>query len=354
MTARVTLADVAEQAGMSRTAVSLVLNNRPGSRISPEAVARIQQAAEELGYRPNPAARSLRMGKTRTIGFLSDDVAVTRYASAMIRGALDVAEASEHTVLIAETGADPKRVHAALEVMLDRQPDGLIIGLMGAKEIDIPPITGRLPVVLLNGTSPDAGTCVLPDEFEAGRAVANHLTERGHTAIALIGDHQELRTTPRVSATIGRRFAGIEAGLADRGLTLTHSVVKRSWEPQDGYDATHELLERGLDVTAVIAANDRLAFGVYQALQEAGLRIPHDLSVISFDDEVIAGYLRPALTSARIPYEEMGRRAMTLVLAAERSAGEVLVEMPLQVRASVAAPLRRRAHPNTAASEGGN
>lgn len=336
MTKRVTLADVAERAGMSPTAVSLVLNNRPGSRISPESIARIHEAAEELGYRPNPAARSLRMGKTRTIGFLSDDVAVTRYASAMIRGALDVAEASEHTVLIAETGSDPRRVRAALDVMLDRQPDGLIIGLMGAKEVDIPPIAGRLPVVLLNGTSPAARTCVLPDEFEAGRAVARHLTERGHRAIALIGDHEDLRTKPRISATIGRRFAGVEAGLAESGLTLTHSVVRRYWEPEDGYEAARGLLDGGLDVTAVIAANDRVAFGTYQAVQEAGLRIPDDLSIISFDDEVIAGYLRPPLTSARLPYEQMGRRAMELVLAPQRTTGEILVPMPLQVRSSVA------------------
>ena len=91
MPKRVTLADVAEQAGVSPTAVSLVLNNRPGSRLSPDTADRIRQVADELGYRPNRAAQSLRLGKTRTIGLLSDDVTVTRYASAMIRGALDVA-----------------------------------------------------------------------------------------------------------------------------------------------------------------------------------------------------------------------------------------------------------------------
>jgi LacI family transcriptional regulator len=254
----------------------------------------------------------------------------------MIRGALDVAEASDHTVLIAETGSDRARVARALEVMLDHQPDGLIIALMGAKEIDVPADAGRLPVVLLNATSTTGHTCVLPGEFEAGRAVASHLAQRGHTRIALIGDHPELRTFPRISATIGHRFAGVEAGLGEYGLKLTHDVIERFWEPENGYDATNRLIEDGLDVTAVIAANDRVAFGVYQSAQEAGLRIPEDLSVISFDDEVIAGYLRPTLTTARIPYEEMGRRAMSLVLAPDRPHGEILVEMPIQVRGSVA------------------
>lgn len=333
---RVTLADVAQHAGLSTTAVSLVLNNRPGSRLSPEAVQRIKDAARELGYRPNPAARSLRLGKTRTVGLLSDDVTVTRYASAMIRGALDVAEGLDHTVLIAETGSNPERVRRALDVMLDRQPDGLIIALMGAKQIDVPAAASRVPVVLLNATSPDEHLSVLPDEFEAGRAVAAHLVATGHTRIALIGDHPDLRSDLRLSATIGRRFAGIEAELATRGLALTRTIEKRYWEPEDGYSATQALLDDGLDVTAVIAANDRVAFGIYQATQQAGLQIPHDLSVISFDDEVIAGYLRPPLTTAQLPYEQMGRRAMEIVLAHDRPGGEILVPMPLQVRASVA------------------
>ena len=119
---RTTLADVAALAKVSPTAVSLVLNDRP-TRLSSDAVGRIRAAAEHLDYRPNPAARSLRLGKTQTVGFLSDDVTVTRYASAMIRGLLDVAEQHRHTVLIAETGSNPRRVKEALRAMLDRQPE---------------------------------------------------------------------------------------------------------------------------------------------------------------------------------------------------------------------------------------
>src|SRR6476659_7992556 len=124
MVKRVTLADVAERAGVSKTAVSLVLNDRPGSRLSDAVVERVRAAASELNYRPNHAARSLRVGKTQIVGFISDDVAITRYASAMIRGALDAALHYEHTVLIAETGSDPGRREQAVQAMLDRQPDG--------------------------------------------------------------------------------------------------------------------------------------------------------------------------------------------------------------------------------------
>jgi LacI family transcriptional regulator len=126
VTKRPTLADVAKRSGMSVTAVSLVLNDRPGSRLSEEAKTRIRTAAQELEYRPNPAARSLRLGKTRTIGFVSDDVTITRYGSAMIRGALTEADAHDYTVLMAETAGHPQRIERAIKAMLDRRPDGLI------------------------------------------------------------------------------------------------------------------------------------------------------------------------------------------------------------------------------------
>lgn len=157
---RVTLADVAALAGTSTTAVSLVLNDRPGTRLSAQTSARIKEAAAELGYRPNQAARSLRLGRTQTIGFISDDVTITRYASAMIRGVLDAAEASQHTVLIAETGSTNQRSRNALASMIDRRVDGLIIAVMQAREIDVPELPGDLPVVLLNAASTDAHPCV--------------------------------------------------------------------------------------------------------------------------------------------------------------------------------------------------
>ncbi len=183
---RVTLADVAERAGVSKTAVSLILNDRPGSRLSQELATRVRAAAAELNYRPNPAARSLRLGKTEIVGFVSDEVSITRYASAMIRGALDVAQQRDHTVLIAETGSDPERREQAVQAILDRRPDGLIFGLMGAKEIDVPETNG-IPVVVLNGSSSANHRSVVPAEFEAGTQIAELLVDAGHRRIGIIG-----------------------------------------------------------------------------------------------------------------------------------------------------------------------
>lgn len=335
MTRRTTIADVAARAGVSPTAVSLVLNERPGSRLSPDVVQRVRDAARELDYRPNPAARSLRVGKTATVGFISDDVAVTRYASAMIRGALDVAEKLNHTVLIAETGSNPRRRDEAVAAMLDRRPDGIIFGLMGAKLIDVPDLPSSLPVVLLNSASPQGHASVLPDERRAGHAVARALLDAGHRKIAMIGYSEELRYEPRLSVTVSHRYDGLFAALAEFGVELVSRVAGRNWEPQFGFDGMDRILRQGLGVTAVIALNDNIAFGAYQAIQEHGLRIPDDISVVSFDDDVLASYLRPGLTTAAIPYEEMGRQAMSMLLTAPFTPEQRLVPMPLRPRGSV-------------------
>ena len=132
MAKRATLADVAQLSGLSPTTVSMVLNDRPNTRLSQDAAERVRAAAAKLNYRPNPAARGLRLGKTRTVGFISDEVTITRYASAMIRGLLEEAEERDHTVLISESGRRTDQIANALDLMLDRQTDGIVFGLMGA------------------------------------------------------------------------------------------------------------------------------------------------------------------------------------------------------------------------------
>ncbi|MFT4217196.1 MAG: LacI family DNA-binding transcriptional regulator [Micropruina sp.] len=334
MTRRVTLADVAALAGVSQTAASLVLNNRPGSRLSAQAAGRIRAAAEQLEYRPNPAARSLRNGKTHMVAFVSDDVTVTRYASAMIRGLLDVAEDYGRTVLIAETGSNPRRVDDAIRTILDRQPDALLFGRMSARELDVPRLPTDMPVALINATSPNGHPSVLPAEFDAGRQVARTLLEAGHRDIAVIGVDREAAADPQTSVTITARYDGVFAAFDafDVGPSWVYPSLR--WEPATGYQAMRELLASDVRPTGLICLNDRLTFGAYQALAEAGIRIPDDLSVVSFDDEDVAGYLRPGLTTAAIPYEEMGRRAMTMLLSGGEP-GHQLVPMPLRVRESV-------------------
>lgn len=332
MSKRPTLADVAQLSGLSITTVSMVLTNRPNTRLSEEASERVRAAAAKLNYRPNPAARGLRMGKTRTVGFISDEVTITRYASAMIRGLLEEAEVRDHTVLISESGRRQDRILQAMELMIDRQADGIVFGLMGAKRIELPELSTDVPIVTTNATTTAGHPCVLPDEYSAGHNAVRHLVERGHRRIAFIGRSESLLNLD-ISATVGARYAGMDDAMAEAGLTFAHQVAGSIWEPDLGYRGMLEIIDAA-SVTAVVTANDRVAFGVYQAAAERGLRIPADVSVISFDDEYLASYLRPQLTTMQIPYLEMGRLAMDLVLDGDPPA-QTLVPVPLQERGSV-------------------
>lgn len=330
---RPTLADVAKLSGVSPSAASKILNNRPNTRLSADTTQKVRAAAEELGYRANPVARGLRLSTTRTIGFVSDRVTTMRYASGMIRGALEAADDDDYTVLIAETDGQPQKLRRAIETMVDRRVDGIVVGITFARLIEAPHPPG-LPLVVCNGRTPDALPCVLPDEYEAGKAVAETLLRAGHRHIGLIGELPPVFKDPRWSVTISTRFKGMNDALNAAGVSPVKTVVPE-WRADIGYENALNMMHQHPDITALITATDNVAFGAYRALSELNLKIPYNVSVVSFDDEELAEYLRPGLTTARLPYDEMARRATRQVLG-HRPFGEELVPMPMIIRESVA------------------
>ncbi len=335
---RVTLADVAERAGLSLTAASLVLNRQPGSRLSAEAHQRVFAAAEELGYRPNIAARALRTRKTATLAFVSDVVATTRFAGGMIRGALDAAREHGHVLLIAETQGDKDVEQREIEAMLDRQVDGFVYAAMYTRRLTVPAAVLTRPAVLLNATSTDGLRCVLPDDENAAYQAAGVLLRAGHRRIALLGRNTLVERNPERSIAAAPRLRGVRRALAEHRVRLVATGQTEDWEPEHGYDVTRELLALRRRPTGIVCMNDRLAFGAYQAIAEAGLTVPGDFSVVSFDDDPVASWLRPGLTTAALPHESMGRLAVELLLSGPGEAGPRLVPMPLIARSSVAAP----------------
>jgi LacI family transcriptional regulator len=346
---RVTLADVARRAGLSTAAASMILNGRPDTRLSQDAHDRVHAAAAELGYRPNVAARGLFTGKTSTIGFVSDVVATTRFASGLIKGALDAARDADHVVFVAETEGVPEREEEAIAALLDRQVDGIIFATMRARELYVPDLPEGTAAVMLNATSTRHRRAVLPDEEAGGRAAVRYLLDHGHRdGIALIGHSEEAERDLFRSSTVARRVAGVRAAMAEAKADFVWERSIWLWDPDEGYAAARELIEQVPDVRAIVCMNDRLAFGAYQALTEAGWRVPDDVSIVSFDNDELAAYLRPGLTTVALPHEEMGRRAVEMLLA-HSDGGEVLVPMPLVERSSVS---DRRPGPVTTASEG--
>ena len=330
---RVRLVDVAERAGVSRAAASLVLNGRHQElRISEASRERVEQAARALGYRPNLAARGLRTNTSWTIGLVPDTVAAEPFAGDMIRGAIAVAQEHDHLLLMGETEGKAWLEREVVSAMLDRQIDGLVFASMFTRTREIPAFATAVPVVLLNCTTTQARLpTVVPDERQAGRTSAETLLAAGHRdGIYLVGE----RSRDVIAAR--ERSRGIRAAVTAAGTRLA-GTVDCLWWPQDAYAAVSRLLARARP-TALICLNDRIALGAYQALQEAGLRVPDDVSVVSFDDSDLASWLRPRLASIALPHYEMGRLAMELLVKGDPAVATHRVPMPLGAHSSISEP----------------
>jgi LacI family transcriptional regulator len=333
MAVRVTLLDVARRAGVSRTTASFVLTGRRDMRISADAEQRVLQAARELNYRPNLMARSLRTNFTHTIGLVSDTVATEPFAGEMIRGSVATALIHNHLLFVGETEGDPTVEKRLVEDMLDRGVDGFLYAAMYTREARVPNVFRGHRVVMVNCTLRGRrATSVLPDEAAAGCTAAEALLAAGHRDhVYLVGE-----TAEDVFAARKRR-EGIEAGFAAAGTRLA-GQIDSLWWPDSAYQAVRAFLAAGPRVTAFLCLNDRVAFGVYQALQEVGRRVPQDVSVIAFDDSDLARWMRPQLSSVALPHFELGRRAVELLLGDDDAGTTTLVPMPLAERGSVGPP----------------
>jgi LacI family transcriptional regulator len=329
---RVTLSDVAARAGVSRTTASYVTTGRDEMRISSAAADRVREAARELGYRPSLIARGLRTQLTQTIGLISDVIATEPYAGELIRGATAAGLRHQQLIFVAESGGDPAVESQLIQSMLDRGVDGFLYAAMHTKRVRLPQVLRRQRVVLLNCVSGQRGVpAVVPDERAGGRSAARVLLEAGHRdRIVLVGE------TPEGVIAGHERLEGITAELAAFDVTLAGHLQARWW-PDSGHAAVRAMLRGRRRPTALICLNDRIAFGAYQALAEAGLSIPDDVSVVSFDDSDLASWLRPHLTSVGIPHLQIGARAAARLLDADPSSSALeRVPMPVRLRDSVA------------------
>jgi LacI family transcriptional regulator len=347
---RVTLADVANAAGVSKAAASLVLTGRGRElRISQEVEQRVLRAAEELRYRPNAVSVGLRTGTSRTIGFVSDTVATSRLAGDMIKGALEAARERGVMLFIGETEGDPDLESGLLHAMQDRQVDGIILAAMYTRTIKVPKDIAA-PAVLLNALpkQPSPLPSILPDEVEAGRAAARVLLDAGHRdGIHLIGAGPGTRDVPAQSVAAVERVIGIREVFAEAGIKIASGRVCSDWQPENGLAATRALLDTARP-QALICLNDRLALGAYQALGDVGLSVPADVSVVSFDDHTIASWMRPKLTTVALPHYELGRKAVDVLFEeigrtdrqTEGAAEIHRVAMPVRLRESVVSPSR--------------
>jgi LacI family transcriptional regulator len=330
-----TIKDVARKAGVSFKTVSRVLND--DTAVRDETRAKVMDAIEALDYRPNIMARSLRSQRTHTIGFVSDLIASTPYASLIIQGAQERAWESNYLLLLVNTGGNQKMKEAAVDTLLDRQVDGIIYATMYHREAHPPEEVKQVPTVLLdcfvaNRSLPS----VVPDEVTGGREATLHLLQKGHHRIGLILDQVD------IPAKRGR-FQGYKEALASFQIPYDENLVKfGNSMPDGGYDATMQLMQQPNKPTAIFCYNDRTAMGAYDALRKLGLSVPNDVAVIGFDNqELIAANLYPPLTTMKLPHYEMGQWAVKHLLElienpqeANRQITQKMLTCPLIERAS--------------------
>jgi len=331
--ARVTLRDVAARAGVSPQTVSNFLNAkhepRPATRV------RLEAAIRELGYRPNAAARALRSHRANTFAVLLEDPDRVGLHEPLhvefLHGAAATAHDTGYHLEVALTWPGETEAHA-LRLVQERRADGVIISL-GALESGrrraVRELTREgVPVVLLQERTSLPGVFTVSAQDEAGaEAVVQHLVELGHQRLAFVTG-VPLWPGPRRrhdAFLAAARAAGVETAV---WLSDAYTI-----------DATRARVARGLESsgrpTGILAANDVMALGVIQQATETGLRVPEDLSVVGFNDFGFASWVRPAITTVRIPGAQMGARAVQLLIDAvegERAAEAVAFQVELVVR----------------------
>ena len=333
---RATLLQVAQRAGVSRSTASFVLAGRHlDMRISEDARQRVLRAAQELDYRPNLMARSLRTKVTKTVALVSDTIASDPYAGRAIHGALAAAVAHGHLLFIGETEGDAVIEDKLISDFLDRQVDAFVYASMFTRHVRVPKALKGHPVVLLNCLTRAARPAyhsVIPDELGAGWSAAKTVVEAGHRdGVHLVG-------SPAHHVIAGReRLAGIREGFGAAGVKLA-GTIDCDWWPEPAYEAVRSALDGGLRPRVLICLNDRIALGAYQALRESGHVIPDDVSVLSFDDSDLAAWLRPQLTSISLPHYQLGWKAVELLLGKPGTPEVHRVPMPVRLRASVGKP----------------
>jgi DNA-binding LacI/PurR family transcriptional regulator len=294
---------VADRAGVSKSLVSMVI--RGDDRVSSARRDAVLRAVAELGYRPNAMARGLVQRRTRIIGVVVSDLH-NPFNGDVVSGVLNEAAGLGYRALINTSDRRKDLEEEAIESFLELRVDGLVLATSRIDDPTIQKATAAVPVVVLGRRTSDDATDSLTVDNELGSEIAvNHCVELGHRSIAHVAG--------RESIAARRRRAGYLKAMGRHGLTGHMTVVDGDFTEAGGYRGGRALLEQQPLPTAVFAANDLCAIGVLNALEEAGLEIPLDVSLVGYDNTSLAALRHVSLTSIHQPGEDMGRKAMELL-----------------------------------------
>lgn len=327
---RITLAHVAEEAGVSVMTVSRVVNDRAG--VGPATRHRVRRAIDELGYRPNIVARGLKAQRSRTLGLLVPDI-TNPYFPSIVRGAEDVAFAAGYTVLLNNVIEDVEREARALQAFEDRRVEGVVACSPRLPEERLHDLLGRhaAAVVINRGAPAHVAGSVRVDHEQGARLALRHLVAQGRTRLAVLAG-------PPTSYAGRERLQGLRSEGERHGLPLPEDhVVHGAPTLEGGLRAGRELLAMDVRLDGLVCFNDLVAAGALQALAEYGHAVPRDVAVVGYDDIPFARMFTPPLTTLHAPTYELGAHAMRMLLArmdGRQRTVNLVLEPELVVRAS--------------------
>ena len=330
------LRDVAEESGVHLSTVSRALNNQTVAMVRPETARRVRLAAQKLGYSVDGVARALKTRRSMSIGIMIPDITNPFFPPA-VRGAEEVFTAAGYSVMLSSTNNDIDTAHTQFDAMIQARVDGLLLGMIRRHD----PIVNQLrasgiPAVFFNRTiDTEDFSSVVPDDAYGSQMAVNHLNKLGHRKLGLV-------VGPVFTSTADSRLRAIRKEVKKLGIQC-HVVEARGFDEAAGQNAMEQMLRESPDVTAVIASNDLIALGVIDAVREAGMDCPRDISVVGFNDMPLAGRLAPPLTTVNVPEYELGRQAAECLLREmtdpDRKHELILIPVDLVVRGSTA-PVR--------------
>ncbi|WP_254703578.1 LacI family DNA-binding transcriptional regulator [Pseudarthrobacter sp. C4D7] len=326
------LEDVAELAGVSHQTVSRVVNNHPS--VSPGTRTKVEAAIASLGYRRNTAARSLVTRRSQTIGVLGSELSQYGPANTLLGVERAARDAGYFVSVAALREVNREAILDAVRHFLDQSVDGIVVivphleTLAALAALPIP-----VPVVAVGPNGNDTVGGVKVDQRRGAELAVGHLIGQGHVRIGHVAGPQDW-----IDAVA--RADGWRAALESAGLEAD-LIMEGDWSAGSGYGIGRRLAA-DRSATALFVGNDQMALGVLRALNEAGIRVPQDVSVVGFDDQPEAGYFSPPLTVVRQDFEELGRKCMDMMLTAFDGTGgprTLVVEPELVLRNSTAPPV---------------
>jgi len=327
----ITLKKVAEKAEVSVNTASRAINNKPD--INEETKKRILKVAQELGYVRNDTAVALRTKKTGTIGVVIADNRNPFYAE-VLNGMEEATREKNYHIILANTQRDYKKEEEAINLLLAKRVDGLLITPVQDIDDDIKNlIDANIPFVVVGRDFENIEVdAIYNDEVKGGFLATEYLIKKGHKRIALIDGF--LYKSPAKG-----RLEGYKKALNKYRISLDESLISvGDINIEDGYKRTKQMLEKNLDFTAIFAYNDMMAFGAMQAIKEKDLRIPEDIGLVGYDDIPFSSLITPPLTTIRLKKQELGTESVKLLLSRingnRKITKKVMLGVELQIRES--------------------